>query len=480
MASSKALTVKNLEALGAARLAELLLELSADDAGLKRRIRLELAGASGSAEVVHEVRKRLTALAKARSAVDWNKIKTLAADLETQLNAIVNVIARTDVGEALELLWRFMGLAEPTLYRCDDGNGRLSDIFAAAAEHLAPMAASAAVDPETLANQVFDAVRGNSYGQFDHIVSDMAPVLGSRGLDRLEQLLAEWEREERDRPPDAERRVIGYSGNGPIYEEDLEARRRQRRLQVTRQEIADARGDVDGYIALYDAQARQSPMIAVGIARRLLEAGRAREALEAIEAIGEQSRGGPGYEWRRMRADILDALDRHDEAQSERWNGFAAGLDGRHLRAYLKRLPDFDDIEAEERAMALALAFRDFHVALGFLLEWPALDRASDLILTRSGELNGDHYGLLSPAGEALETRFPLAATLVRRAMIDFTLEHARYKRYGHAARHLLECESVAARITDFGGHPDHPDYVERLKAEHGRKAAFWADVAMT
>ena len=180
-----------------------------------------------------------------------------------------------------------------------------------------------------------------------------------------------------------------------------------------------------------------------------------------------------------MRADILDALDRHDEAQSDRWNGFSTGLDGRHLRAYLKRLPDFDDIEAEERAMTLALAFRDVHTALGFLLEWPALDRASQLILARSGELNGDLYGLLSPAGEALETRFPLAATLARRAMIDFTLEHARYKRYGHAARHLLECESVAARITDFGAHPTHQDYVERLRAKHGRKAAFWTDIAM-
>ena len=61
--------------------------------------------------------------------------------------------------------------------------------------------------------------------------------------------------------------------------------------------------------------------------------------------------------------------------------------------------------------------------------------------------------------------------------MIDFTLEHARYKHYGHAARHLLEYESVAARITDFGAHPKHQDYVERLRAKHGRKTAFWADI---
>ena len=101
MASSKTLTAKNLEALGAARLAELLIEVSSGDADLKRRIRLELAGASGSAEVAREVRKRLTTLEKSRSFLEWNKIKAFAADLETQVNAIVNVIARSDAGEAL-------------------------------------------------------------------------------------------------------------------------------------------------------------------------------------------------------------------------------------------------------------------------------------------------------------------------------------------------------------------------------------------
>jgi len=43
--------------------------------------------------------------------------------------------------------------------------------------------------------------------------------------------------------------------------------------------------------------------------------------------------------------------------------------------------------------------------------------------------LSGDLYELLSLAAEALETRYPLAATLLRRAMIGFTLSHARSSR---------------------------------------------------
>lgn len=45
MASKKTLNAKNLEALGAQRLAELLIEISTGDAAAKRRLRLELAGA---------------------------------------------------------------------------------------------------------------------------------------------------------------------------------------------------------------------------------------------------------------------------------------------------------------------------------------------------------------------------------------------------------------------------------------------------
>ena len=51
MASNKTLNAKNLEKLGAARLAELLMEISAGDTVAKRRLRLELAGAASHVEL---------------------------------------------------------------------------------------------------------------------------------------------------------------------------------------------------------------------------------------------------------------------------------------------------------------------------------------------------------------------------------------------------------------------------------------------
>jgi hypothetical protein len=81
----------------------------------------------------------------------------------------------------------------------------------------------------------------------------------------------------------------------------------------------------------------------------------------------------------------------------------------------------------------------------------------------------------MTPAAEVLSTRHPLAATIVLRSMIDFTLESGRSSRYKHAARHLAECQSLAGQIGDFGSIRPHEAYVADLKREHGRKSGFWS-----
>jgi len=153
---------------------------------------------------------------------------------------------------------------------------------------------------------------------------------------------------------------------------------------------------------------------------------------------------------------------------------FENTLEAEYLRDFLKRLPDFEDINAEERAMDFAAALPRVTPALGFLLDWPSPERAARLLIDRHDEINGDHFEFLVPAAEALSERHPLAATLALRAMIGFTLSMARSKRYGYAAQHLVECAALASRIEEYGTCEPHAAYVARLKQEHGRKTGFW------
>ena len=474
MPSETTLNAKNLAALGAERLAELLLDVTAGDVAAKRRLRLELASRAGG-DVASEIRKRLVSIAKSRSFVDWRKVKELARDLETQREAIATHVAATSPGEAFDLLWRMLEMAPSIYERCDDSNGAIGSVVASARDDLGAIAAEAGQPVDALADRVFQAVCTNDYGQFDDLISLTAPTLGPDGLNRLK---AQFEELAANAPmvvPGGERRVIGLSTRGPIYQDDYERGRHGRLVRSALTEIADALGDVDGFANRYSDEERANPAIAAAIAERMLAADRATEALAALDVAADGFRlGGHWPDWQRTRIEVLDALGRSSEAQDERWQAFEHGLDASYLRAHLKRLPDFDDMEAEERALGYVSRHPSFHQALAFLIDWPALDRAAGLIMARAGELNGDHYGLLTPAADALEQRHPLAATLVLRAMIDLSLDAAKYKRYGHAARHLQTCEHLARRIDDFAEHPNHAEYVAGLRRRHGRKSGFW------
>jgi len=318
---------------------------------------------------------------------------------------------------------------------------------------------------------VFVAVQDNGYGQVDGLIPQMAEALAPAGLTHLKVLVEDLAQTPVPVPPAHEQKVVGWGGHGETYAHEIEASRRKSMVKVALKDIADAEGDVDGYIALYDAKNRQAPAIAADIATRLLQAGRAGEALAALDAATGNKQSW--REWHSTRLQVLEALGQGEAAQAQRWQQFEAVLSAADLRDYLKRLPDFEDIEAEERALDYALAFEPPEMALFFLCHWPALDHAAKLVLQLGEALNGNDYETLTTLADALSARHPLAATLALRAMISFALERARTKRYRHAARHLLECESLSAQIEDFGGHANHAAFVATLKQAHGRKASF-------
>lgn len=475
MASKKTLNAKNLIALGAKRLAELLIELSTGDAAAKRRLRLELAGAQGPAEVAREVRKRLATIARSRSFVEWHRLKALVDDLETQRRAIAGLVAKADPAEALDLMWRFMALAGSIFERSDDSSGTVIGIFHEACSDLGKIAKAAKTDPERLADRAFQALTQNDYGQYDELITELTPALGQDGLEHLKQRMIALSNEPVVKPAEKDRQKIGWGSGGPIYADEIAESSRVSTVRLALMEIADAQGDVDAFIGQFDKRTRKVPKIAADIARRLLGAGRAQEAWKTIEATEHRRRSWPDFDWEDARIDVLEALDRGEDAQAARWSCFERSLSAQHLRAYLKRFPDFDDLEVEQRALTHAQGYASLLQALSFLVSWPALDRAASLVIERTGELDGNYYEVLTPAADALAGKHPLAATLALRAMIDFSLTKSRSSRYRHAARHLMDCASLAPSIPDFGKFETHEAYQARLRREHGKKSSFWS-----
>jgi hypothetical protein len=443
MAGKRTLNAKNLQTLGAAALAELLIEVSAGNAVIQRRLRLALAAAGGVDGAAQEVRKRLSSIARSTTFIDSAKRKALLADLEAQQKAITGPIATADPALAVELQVRLLELSEGVLDRCSDSTGAVIGLFQRGVDALATLAAAAAaagLSPEALVEHAAELLQENGYGQFEGLIPTLAPVLGEAGLLQLEEALLE-------------------RGGVDRY---------------TMEQLVRGRGDLDGYLELFEPSQLTWPDTAAEVAGHLLRGGRAEQALAVLERAAKASQIMEAEAWHATRIAVLDALGRCEEAQQHRWQVFSKTLSIPLLREYLQRLDDFADVEAEEQALAAAEQHPLPLAALQFLVFWPSLPRAARYVIEHCHDWDGDAYEIYEPAAERLSADHPVAASLLLRSMVVFALSMGRSKRYRYAAEHLRQCERLEARIDDWKGFESHNSFVGRLREAFAQKWSFW------
>ena len=469
--SKKALNKANLVKLGADSLADLVLELVEGSAALQRQARMVLSAAQGPKEVAADIRKRFASLRRSTSFISWRQQRAFSKDLFSLLIQIEMNVAQDDADEAFELLWSFLLLA-PTIYmRTDDSNGTIGDAMHFAMTALGKVAPRITHDPKLLAERVLDAIADAGYGEFDGVIPATAEALGQEGLEHLKAITEEWVA----KPPTAHE-LERYGFRSSPEEAVRDSKLRTRSIIIAA--VADAQGDVDAYMSGYTSEQLTYGTIAPDVAKRLLAAGRAEEALKIVEA-SRAAEKAQRQVFRNHRLDkayeeCLAQLGRDEELKQHLWSRFEEALSDDALRKYLKMLPDFDDIEAEERALTYAEQFPRVSTAARFLVDWPDLDRAARVIFAQADQLDGDQYYWMSAAADKLCEKQPMAAVLLWRALISDTLAGAKSKRYRYAAQHLASCAQAEAAITDHQGQQTHAEFVAQLRQQHGRKNKFW------
>ena len=468
---------ETLAALSFDRLIGLILGETARNAAFRKLVSAALASLQGPEAVAAIVDRRLTALEGARGFIDWQKRRAFTIDLGATVTVILTELAPLDRAAALERLVRFLGGADTVLNRVDDASGAIQAVYEHASE--AVVAVAAELDPDAaglFALTLIPRVVADPYGPFGLLIRDLVPRLSAAALRSLDDALSE--------AVGAEAEPRGAVSGKSAFNAD----RLHGNLLRIRQDIADSRGDVEAYVALEHAIMPGRPDV-VEIARRLLDADRAGEALDWIRrpapsqgrvvtraslAGGDAAIDGRARERIGLEIRILDGLDRREDAQALRWRGFATLLDADLLRAHLAKLPDFEDEEVLERALDHMARHDDAHRALAFLVVWPSLDRAARLVLDRASQWRGDAYRLLELAADALEPAYPVAATVLLRRMIDDILGEGRSSAYPHAARYFKALDAMAPRLQAGTIEPAPEAYHAGLRSAHGRKYGFW------
>jgi len=381
VASLKKVTPENLARLGAERLAEIVAEAAETRPDLKRRLRMELAAAQGPDHLALELDKRLTTLEGSRGKISWRKRPAFVSDLEVLRVLIAERLAELDPVAALARMWPFMDLARRLGARVRDKDGGVAAVFDRAAADIGRLLGERG-DARAIDGLV-DAISRNPAAWADWLPA----ALGSAPKASLDMLLA---------------RLRDRQGGSPGW------------AAILRQ-VADAAGDVDGFLTTFTAQALRTPSIAAEAAQRLLGAGRVAEAGRLLEAAGKAMKGEPDFDWESALIDYLEAAGESEAAQRARWASFERTLSAERARAFTRRLPDFEDVEAENRAFEHAARHADTERALRFLMDWPAFPEAATMIEARADELQVSAEQAELWAGK-LRARQPRAAhTLLRK-----------------------------------------------------------------
>lgn len=367
--SPKRLNAANLSGLGADRLGELLMQAADADAILKRKLRLVLAAEAGSDLLALELDKRLATIAASRARVSWRKRPDLLRDMEILREAIIDDLAAAAPVEGLERLIGWFDLFRGLATRVKDQKGEVAAAFETAAPDLWRIA-EAAVQADEKA------------------VALLAQAVGRQPLEYARWIGAGGD----ELTADLARRLL----------EKLDKASSARGMRTVIRRLADRAGDLDLWLSLTTPEERGSPDFAAVMAKRLLVADRIPEARQALEAalapsagnrrwtFGRSPQAGPPVltpAWEATSIDLLEAEGRKAEAQGLRWAMFERDLSAPVLRAYLARLPDFDDVEALDRALAHAATYPDVEAALGFLMYWPAHREAAALVERRIREV---------------------------------------------------------------------------------------------
>jgi hypothetical protein len=459
MPRAQNMTPEALVGLGADVLAAALVEHAGVDPILRKKLRMLMAAEKGAGNLATVLEKRIRTIGRSRSFVDWDKRKGLVQELGHLRATIVETLALEDKQKAADLMWQFLGIADSVLERTDDSGGRLDEVFGQAMEDLGRLCADlSGCDRVGIARRVLTIVDGNGFGSSGALIQHLSEALGPEGRAELRKT--------------TETAIAALPKSSPHPDRSWQIDSRRRQLAHRLATLADLEGDVDRYTAAL-RQGRIETAYVAEIAERLITAGRAAEALEWLSRptrVLDHGNTAPVD----LQVRALEALGRMDDAQEVRWAYFQKTLNVEYLRAYLKRLPDFEDFEAERKAFEIAAAHRSAETALTFFVAWPDLQRADRLVRERLMELDGAAYYAVRPAAEALEDQYPAAATRLYRRMVESVLDRGASKQYPYAARDLLSCARLADHLGAEWDFEDHAEFMRRLNKQHGRKYGFW------
>lgn len=443
---------EQLVALGPEKLADLLIEFSANNKVIKKQLNTVIAGHNQDPKkLLSIINRELNTLKKAKGMIFYDGVKAFAERLDQLRISIAKELASKSAQTAVQAMSAFLDLSKHTLERADDNYGHVGDVFSNAAKDWGHLYAQTNPTAEACVNDVFDRFVNDDYGLFSHIILDFKEALGEVGLALLGQKLRQ------DVPT-----------------------KKSYKLRSGLKDIADCQKNVADYIeaCLIDGEPGFGENLE--IVKRLLEQWRTEEAQEWIKKAEQHM--GPNRsihsQWAKelsvLKTQALELSGQYDAANQERIALFKQTLDTSVYEDALRHIsPEF---QASFKAEALQTAFNfpETSQALHFLDTIHKEEAISRFIRQRCSELNGRDYTVLRTIAKKIADKDPLGAILVYRILLEATMVPAVSKYYVYAVKDLQSIDALNDRVEDWEGYTQPIAYLKAFELQHRKKYSFW------
>jgi hypothetical protein len=163
-------------------------------------------------------------------------------------------------------------------------------------------------------------------------------------------------------------------------------------------------------------------------------------------------------------------------AQDVRWKTFLRTLEAKYYCDFMKKSADSDKDNYRQEAMKVINKNPRLDLVVFFLDEIQEYKLLGDFMLQKHEPLSRSvNVSLLRKLSKTLAINAQyLAATVIRRELVNNVLAAAKSKYYNYAVSDLKLAVDYGSQVIDWQNFPNNGEYLAELQTKHGKKYSFW------
>lgn len=355
------------------------------------------------------------------------EVPKVAADVRHIVRSISRLLGGGNPERALDLMQEIAWLGWARLEESDDRDGVLcamiQDILLEWARAWSEIPSR---DRQVLAREIFAWVMEDSGAVTTRLIVEAKEALGAAGLQALRELLVPLIEQRRAVRP----LVLGGS------EDDVHPDPLAERVESALREVAEALGDLDGFLTLCRPDGRDGHGVLVA-ATRLVREGRIEDALRWLERGLAFARGTDRASIEDLRIKLLVHLDRRREAADAAWESFLREPGAAGYRRLLDSVGETTRGEWKRRALDSVEASADATAFVSVVVAAEDVERFAHRLETAPHSIFAASVRTLERAAQAFRDRHPEIAARLHVHLAERVLADGDPRRYERALDHL-------------------------------------------